>query len=187
VGLLGGQITFSSELRMGTTFWIDLPLAEVSTPAEIDDYSIQDLDQMRLMVVDDNLTCRKVIEHLGMSWGMDVFSMSNGQSALANLHNEYHKGTPVDVLVLDQNMPSMTGIELAERIRADTSLNTDIIIIMLTGVDVGHVDLDESRLNIQYLLTKPVSGRALKQTLMQAMPDIQANRDRTHAKKSLFF
>jgi CheY-like chemotaxis protein len=187
VGLLGGQITFSSELRMGTTFWIDLPLAEVSAPVEIGDYSTPDLEQMRLMVVDDNLTCRKVIEHLGMSWGMDVFSMSNGQSALANLHNEYHKGTPVDVLVLDQNMPSMTGIELAERIRADTGLNTDIIIIMLTGVDVGHVDLDESRLNIQYLLTKPVSGRALKQTLMQAMPDIQANRDRTHAKKSLFF
>ncbi|HET8903646.1 MAG TPA: ATP-binding protein [Saccharospirillum sp.] len=187
VGLLGGQITFSSELRMGTTFWIDLPLAEISATTEVDDYSIQDLDQMRLMVVDDNLTCRKVIEHLGMSWGMEVFSMSNGQSALANLHNEFHKGTPVDVLVLDQNMPSMTGIELAERIRADSSLNKDIIIIMLTGVDVGHVDLDESRLNIQYLLTKPVSGRALKQTLMQAMPDIQANRDRTHAKKSLFF
>jgi signal transduction histidine kinase/FixJ family two-component response regulator len=187
VSLLGGQITFSSELRMGTTFWIDLPMAEVTVTTGIEDYSTQDLDQMRLMVVDDNLTCRKVIEHLGMSWGMDVFSMSNGQSALANLHNEYHKSTPIDVLVLDQNMPAMTGIELAERIRVDNSLNQDIIIIMLTGVDVGHVDLDDSRLNIQYLLTKPVSGRALKQTLMQAMPDIKTNRNRTHAKKSLFF
>lgn len=187
VGLLGGQLSFSSELRMGTTFWIDLPLAEVPDAGEIDAYSTQDLDQIRLMVIDDNLTCRKVIEHLGMSWGMNVFSMSNGQSALANLHNEYHKGTPVDVLVLDQNMPGMTGTELAERIRSDEALNKDILIIMLTGIDVGHVDLDESRLNIQYLLTKPVSGRALKQTLMQAMPDIQKNREHHHAKKSFFF
>lgn len=187
VGLLGGQLSYSSELRMGTTFWIDLPLEEVSETGGVDDYSNQDLDQIRLMVVDDNLTCRKVIEHLGMSWGMDVFSMSNGQSALANLHNEYHKGAPVDVLVLDQNMPGMTGTELAERIRSDDALNKDIIIIMLTGVDVGHVDLDDSRLNIQYLLTKPVSGRALRQTLMQAMPDIQSNREHHHVKTSFFY
>jgi len=187
VGLLGGQLSFSSELRMGTTFWIDLPLEEVSETGGVDDYSTQDLDQIRLMVVDDNLTCRKVIEHLGMSWGMDVFSMSNGQSALANLHNEYHKGAPIDVLVLDQNMPGMTGTELAERIRSDDALNRDIVIIMLTGVDVGHVDLDETRLNIQYLLTKPVSGRALRQTLMQAMPDILNNREHHHVKKSFFY
>ena len=187
VGLLGGQLSFSSELRMGTTFWIDLPLEEVAETGDVDDYSTQDLDQIRLMVVDDNLTCRKVIEHLGMSWGMDVFSMSNGQSALANLHNEFHKGAPVDVLVLDQNMPGMTGTELAERIRSDDALNRDIVIIMLTGVDVGHVDLDESRLNIQYLLTKPVSGRALRQTLMQAMPDILSNREHHHVKKSFFY
>ena len=93
----------------------------------------------------------------------------------------------MDVLVLDQNMPSMTGTELAERIRADDALNRDIQIIMLTGVDVGQADLDESRLNIQHLLTKPVSGRALKQTLMQAMPDILKNRENHHAKKSFFF
>ena len=187
VGLLNGQLSFSSELRIGSTFWVDLPLPEVADSDEANAQAPGDLADIRLMVVDDNLTCRKVIEHLGKSWGMDVFSVSNGQSALANLHNEFHKGAPVDVLVLDQNMPSMTGTELAERIRGDEALNRDILIIMLTGVDVGQADLDESRLNIQYLLTKPVSGRALKQTLMQAMPDILHNREHHHVKKSLFF
>lgn len=187
VGLLGGTLSYSSELRIGSTFWVDLPLPEVADNDAANALAPGDLADIRLMVIDDNLTCRKVIEHLGKSWGMEVFSVSNGQSALANLHNEYHKGTPVDVLVLDQNMPSMTGTDLAERIRGDEALNRDILIIMLTGVDVGQADLDESRLNIQYLLTKPVSGRSLKQTLMQAMPDILHNRGNHHAKKSLFF
>lgn len=187
VGLLGGQISFSSEMRMGTTFWIDVPLTPVPVTEVENQQPATNLDQLRLMVVDDNLTCRKVIEHLGMSWGMKVLSMSNGQSALANLHNEFHKGAPIDVLVLDQNMPGMTGSELTERIRTDDALNKNIVIIMLTGVDVGQVDLADHRLNIRYLLTKPVSGRSLKQTLMQAMPEIKANRDKHHVKKSYFF
>ena len=142
VGILGGQLTLSSELRRGTSFWVDLPLASAadldagratgSTPLPED---------LRLMVVDDNLTCRKVIEHLAKSWAVEVLSMSNGQSALANLHNEYHKGLPIDVLILDQNMPTMSGAELAQRIRQDGSLNKDIIIIMMTGTDELANDL----------------------------------------------
>jgi signal transduction histidine kinase/CheY-like chemotaxis protein len=188
VGLLGGQLSLSSELRMGTTFWVDLPLAvaktKISKPISNDGLK---LDELRLMVVDDNLTCRKVIEHLAMSWGSDVLSMSNGQSALANLHNQFHKGEPVDVLILDQNMPSMSGFELAQRIRQDSGLNQDIIIIMLTGADDIASDVNDGETGIEYLLSKPVSARALNQTLKKALPKISKNREAHHAKKSLFF
>jgi signal transduction histidine kinase/CheY-like chemotaxis protein len=185
VGLLGGQLSLSSELRMGTTFWVDLPLvvsrATPTNPPSSDGLKLEDL---RLMVVDDNLTCRKVIEHLAMSWGAEVLSMSNGQSALANLHNQFHKGEPIDVLILDQNMPSMSGFELAQRIRQDTGLNQDIIIIMLTGADDITSD---SETGIEFVLSKPVSARGLNQTLKTAMPNIAKNRESHHAKKSLFF
>jgi CheY-like chemotaxis protein len=173
---------------MGTTFWVDLPLAvaktKVTKPISNDGLK---LDELRLMVVDDNLTCRKVIEHLAMSWGSDVLSMSNGQSALANLHNQFHKGEPVDVLILDQNMPSMSGFELAQRIRQDGGLNQDVIIIMLTGADDIASDVNDGETGIEYLLSKPVSARALNQTLKKALPKISKNREAHHAKKSLFF
>lgn len=188
VGLLGGQLSLSSELRMGTTFWVDLPLTpsrqvEPEQPLT-DGLRIEDL---RLMVVDDNLTCRKVIEHLALSWGANVLSMSNGQSALANLHNQFHKGEPIDVLVLDQNMPSMNGFELAERIRQDGGLNRNIVIIMMTGADDVAADFQDSETGIEFILSKPVSARALKQTLTVAMKTISANRESNHAKNSLFF
>jgi len=188
VGLLGGQLSLSSELRMGTTFWVDLPLTTAllndSTKNKEGEHTIEDL---RLMVVDDNLTCRKVIEHLAMSWGMNVLSISNGQSALANLHNEYHKGLPIDVLILDENMPSMTGSELAQRIRQDGELNKDIVIIMMTGADDVTNDFSESDMGIEFVLSKPVSARALKQTLSKAMAKIKNNREQYDAKNSLYF
>jgi signal transduction histidine kinase/CheY-like chemotaxis protein len=188
VGLLGGQLSLSSELRMGTTFWVDLPLARASTnsSAQTDAEALK-IEELRLMVVDDNLTCRKVIEHLAMSWGAEVLSMSNGQSALANLHNQYHKGEPIDVLILDQNMPSMSGLELAQRIRQDGGLNREIVIIMMTGADDVASDFSDKESGIEFVLSKPVSARALSQTLKLAMPKIVTNRENHHAKKSLFF
>ncbi len=185
VGLLGGQLSLKSELRTGTTFWLDLPLNSTLPKGfdrmESDENALADL---RLMVVDDNLTCRKVIEHLALSWSMDVSTMSNGQSALANLHNEFHKGEAIDVLILDQNMPSMTGAELAVRVRQDPGLNQNIVIIMMTGTDTFTTDYGENDLGIEYILSKPISARALRQTLCQSVPTIKQNRDTRNAKNS---
>jgi signal transduction histidine kinase/CheY-like chemotaxis protein len=188
VGLLGGQLSLSSELRMGTTFWIDLPLTAVHQSESAQPrFKNLPVEELRFMVVDDNLTCRKVIEHLAMSWGADVLSMSNGQSALANLHNQFHKGEPIDVLILDQNMPTMSGFELAQRIRQDKGLNQDIVILIMTGADDVVTDFQEGDADIEYVMSKPVSARALRETIELAMPRIIKNREKHHAKKSLFF
>lgn len=186
--LLKGQISIKSELRVGSTFQLDLPLAPILTADTKPEPVIGiPFDELRIMVLDDNLTCRKMIEHVALSWGSDVLSMSNPQSAMANLHNQFHKAEPIDVLILDQNMPATTGIELADRIRQDTSLNSDIIIIMMTGVDDLTADFTGSDSGVQYILSKPVSARALKQTIKNAMPVINANRGKNHGKKSYFF
>ncbi|MFC3700274.1 7TM-DISM domain-containing protein [Reinekea marina] len=187
MGILGGQLTLSSELRMGTTVWLDIPLVDVPTPRSTMQTPNLPLKKFRLMVVDDNLTCRKVIEHLAQSWRMHVLSMSNGQSALANLHNEFHKGEPVDVLIVDHNMPSMSGVELVQRIRQDASLNRNIVVIMMTGADEVSSQVNENELGIKYVLSKPVSARALRDTLNQAHADIIKNQEERHVKKPHFF
>jgi CheY-like chemotaxis protein len=88
---------------------------------------------------------------------------------------------------LDQNMPTMTGAELAQRIRQDGSLNKDIVIIMMTGTDELANDVGGGESGREYFLSKPVSARALHQTLNRAMPTIMKNRENIHAKNSLFY
>jgi two-component system, sensor histidine kinase RetS len=182
VSLIGGNLSLSSELRMGTTFWVDLPLATAHSQNHVMPQSILALEDLRIMVVDDNLTCRKVIEHLALSWGAEVLSMSNGQSAMANLHNQYHKGEPVDVLILDQKMPTMSGTEMAQRIRQDDELNKEIVILMMTGSDDVSGDLEQTDTGIEFVMSKPVSARTLKETLKQAAPSIAENRTKNNAK-----
>ncbi|TCS41746.1 hybrid sensor histidine kinase/response regulator [Reinekea marinisedimentorum] len=190
VNLLGGQLSMNSELRMGTTFWVDMPL-QSTLPKGFSRTSTDEnaLNGIRLMVVDDNMTCCKVIEHLAQNWGMSVITMSNAQSALANLHYEYHKHKPVDVLVLDQNMPSMTGSEMAIRVRQDPELNRDIVIIMLTGSDAVSAELEDDDLGVKHILRKPVSARTLKESLQLSLPEILQNRETHRAKQnnSYFF
>ena len=187
VSLLGGQLSLSSELRMGTTFWVDIPLTVARSQASALPNNQLSIEDLRIMVVDDNLTCRKVIEHLALSWGAEVLSMSNGQSAMANLHNQYHKGEPVDVLILDQKMPTMNGTEMAQRIRQDDGLNKDIVILMMTGSDDVSGDLENSNTGIEFVMSKPISGRTLRETLKLAAPSIAKNRENAHAKKSLSY
>jgi signal transduction histidine kinase/CheY-like chemotaxis protein len=187
VGILGGQLTLNSELRKGTTVWLDIPLIESKPSNSNAEQPNLPLDKLRLMVVDDNLTCRKVIEHLAQSWRMSVLSMSNGQSALANLHNEFHKGKPIDVLIVDQNMPSMSGVELVQRIRQDSSLNQDIVIVMMSGADEVASQVNEQGTGVKYALSKPVSARALRDTLNVAHAEIIQNKEARNVKKSHFF
>jgi CheY-like chemotaxis protein len=59
---------------------------------------------------------------------------ASGKEALALLRTKAHLRDYFDVVLLDQNMPGMTGMQLAAKIKEDPSLNHDILLIMLTGI-----------------------------------------------------
>ena len=93
----------------GNTLWMSLPLsAEIAEPAS-------DLDNQlkgaRLLVVDDNDTCRKVLGQQCSSWGMEVSAVASGKEALALLRTKAHLRDYFDVVLLDQDMPGMTGMQ----------------------------------------------------------------------------
>lgn len=186
VNLLGGQLGYQSELRSGTSFWFTLPMntARASTTTRATP-TVNLPENLRVMVLDDNLTCRKVIQHIMTSWGSEVFSISNPQSAIANLHNQFQKGEAIDLLFLDQNMPNISGLEVARRIRQDSQLNSNIAIVMMTGSDDLNSAI-QTDLGLEHVLSKPVSTRALSQVLKSAIPSILKNRETKYAKKSLF-
>jgi CheY-like chemotaxis protein len=87
-----------------------------------------------VLVVDDNDTCRKVLVQQCSAWGMNVSAVPSGKEALALLRTKAHLRDYFDVVLLDQNMPGMTGMQLAAKIKEDPSLNHDILVIMLTGI-----------------------------------------------------
>ncbi|HCW0442167.1 TPA: response regulator, partial [Pseudomonas aeruginosa] len=69
------------------------------------------------------------------------------------------------VVLLDQDMPGMTGMQLAAKIKEDPNLNHDILLIMLTGISNAPSKIIARNAGIKRILAKPVAGYTLKATL----------------------
>ncbi|WP_347903784.1 response regulator [Pseudomonas purpurea] len=162
--LMHGEFGIKSGSNQGSTLWLTLPL----DPERLE-HPTSDLDGplqgARVLVVDDNDTCRKVLVQQCTAWGLNVSAVPSGKEALALLRTKAHLRDYFDVVLLDQNMPGMTGMQLAAKIKEDPSLNHDILLIMLTGISNAPSKIIARNCGIKRILAKPVAGYTLKTTL----------------------
>lgn len=164
IRLMQGEFGIKSGANQGSTLWLTLPL----DPDRLE-HPTSDLDSplqgARVLVVDDNDTCRKVLVQQCSAWGLNVSAVASGKEALALLRTKAHLRDYFDVVLLDQNMPGMTGMQLAAKIKEDPSLNHDILLIMLTGISNAPSKIIARNSGIKRILAKPVAGYTLKTTL----------------------
>ncbi|MBD9485516.1 response regulator [Pseudomonas sp. PDM14] len=164
VRLMDGEFGIQSGGAQGSTLWLTLPL-----DAERLEHPTADLDGplqgARLLVVDDNETCRKVLVQQCAAWGLQVSAVPSGKEALALLRTKAHLREFFDAVLLDQEMPGMTGMQLAAKIKEDPNLNHDILLVMLTGISNAPSKVIARNAGIKRILAKPVAGYTLKTTL----------------------
>lgn len=179
VELMGGEIGVESQPRQGSTFWFDLPLRpqEASQPAS----NIPDnwLRGLRLLVVDDNQTVNRVVEEQASRWGMLVKAADNGAEALALARNAANLGEPFDIILVDHNMPGMSGLQLAARIKEDPIIRNDVIMMMLTGMNVAPTHTMARNVGIRRILSKPVTERQLKTAIAEELGHLKRLQERS--------
>ena len=162
--LMGGEFGIKPGQSKGSSLWMTLPL----DPQHLE-HQTSDLDSplkgARVLVVDDNDTCRKVLVQQCTAWGLNVNAAASGKEALALLRTKAHLRDYFDIVLLDQNMPGMTGMQLAAKIKEDPSLNHDILLVMLTGISNAPSKIIARNCGIKRILAKPVAGYTLKTTL----------------------
>ncbi|NYS42231.1 response regulator [Pseudomonas syringae pv. actinidiae] len=169
--LMDGEFGIQNSGTPGNTLWLNLPLdAKLLEQPTIDlDSPLKDA---RVLVVDDNDTCRKVLVQQCSAWGLNVSAVASGKEALALLRTKAHLRDYFDVVLLDQNMPGMTGMQLAAKIKEDPSLNHDILLIMLTGISNAPSKIIARNSGIKRILAKPVAGYTLKTTLADELTQL---------------
>ncbi len=79
------------------------------------------------LVVDDSKIVRKVVRKIVENLGYQALEAENGQEAVDQV-----RSNPVDLIILDWNMPVMDGLECMKTIRADTALAQQPVIIFCT-------------------------------------------------------
>ena len=162
--LMQGEFGIKSGAHRGSTLWLTLPLDPTRMEQGLTDLD-GTLKDARVLVVDDNDTCRKVLVQQCSAWGLNVSAASSGKEALALLRTKAHLRDYFDVVLLDQNMPGMTGMQLAAKIKEDPSLNHDILVIMLTGISNAPSKVIARNAGVKRILAKPVAGYTLRTTL----------------------
>lgn len=172
VRIMEGEIGATSQLNRGSRFWFSVPLEP--DPSNQDAPLVADqLQGLQLLVVDDNASCRLVLQQHASNWGLQVSTAINGRQALAMLHNQATIHEPFEVVILDHEMPGMTGLELAARIKEDPLIDNDPLVLMLTGLGMAPSAAAARNAGIRRVISKPVAGRALKSTLLEELAHLR--------------
>jgi two-component system, sensor histidine kinase and response regulator len=183
VELMGGEIGAESEPGAGSAFWFTLRLEKQGDVAQRKPASRANLRDMRVLLVDDNATNRKILHRQMDTWGMRDGIAENGAQAIGMLRDAVHSGDPYDLAILDMQMPDMDGLQLARHMKADPELyGTRLVLLTSIGLDMGQEARDAG---IDALLPKPVRQSRLYDTVATVMGGDEVGASRYPEKEEL--
>jgi CheY-like chemotaxis protein len=85
------------------------------------------MDKHRVLIADDNAMLRMAIQKVLQHAGLDVVAVGDGQQALLAAQREHF-----DLIVLDSNMPVLSGPDACQALKADPAL-AGVFVILLSG------------------------------------------------------
>jgi two-component system sensor histidine kinase/response regulator len=169
VSMMGGTIGVESEIGHGSQFHFTVRLGTAAKDVKISSISFPEiLCGVKVLVVDDNRTNRRILEGMLGRWGMKSTLAEDGQQALDQLVDARGKDQPFGLILTDMHMPNMDGFTLIEHIRQRPELATATI-MMLTSA--GHRG-DAARcqeLGVSAYLLKPIRQSELREAVARVL------------------
>ncbi len=161
VDIMRGTISVTSDLGHGSVFAVWLPLqrpeAAGDTGALVGGPTIQAEDQQRIrpmfdiLVAEDHPSNQALISEILDSIGCRVSMAENGEQALQQLD-----AADFDLIIMDNQMPVMSGMEAIEKIRARTDWKMQIPIIALTANAMRGAEKAYLAIGVNEYITKPL-------------------------------
>ena len=169
VGLMNGRIWLESQVGHGSTFHftahfgLQKPKARKQFPKEV-----SNLRNLRVLVVDDSPTNRRILSEMVSQWHMRPVVTENGRAALVTLEKAARSGRAFSLVLMDGMMPEMDGFEAARRISQNPKLRK-VKLILLTSA-LQHEDAARlSGMGVAACLTKPVKQSELLDAIVKAL------------------
>jgi PAS domain S-box-containing protein len=170
VEIMGGRIWVESELGAGSRFHFTVRLGTaIARKALVEAPETPEfLCGVKVLIVDDNRTNRRILEAMLTRWGMDPVSAPDGEKALEALSAAYAAGQPFALVLSDMHMPRMDGFSLAEEIKKQPALCTSTIMMLTSGGQRGDAARCRTMGIAAYLL-KPVRQAELREAIVHVL------------------
>ncbi|OQX14933.1 MAG: hypothetical protein BWK73_08120 [Thiothrix lacustris] len=178
VNLMGGTIGIESTVGAGSTFWFEIPIVDLtavppgavtpitdSTPPRAAVTSNKDQQLARILVVEDHKVNQMVARGMLTKLGYHITLAEDGYQALDYLRTESFA-----LVLMDIQMPGISGVETTRRIRAEFPQLAAMPIIALTANAMKGDELEYLAAGMNDCLTKPIQMDVLATTLRAWCP-----------------
>ena len=173
---MGGGLTVQSRLGEGSTFRLDLPLRRgrainslgrelrrTNWRADEDDGGeILSANPLKILLAEDHMVNRHIIEQLLSPLGCDLTMVSDGVQAVAAAASTAR----YDLIMLDMQMPNMDGLAAARAMRDQPGPNRLSPILAITANALDQHRAEWARLGVEAYITKPLNAELLMATVL---------------------
>ncbi len=165
--LMGGRVGVDSEPGRGSRFWAELPLPATDAPAHESGFGSLDVSPLagaHVLMVEDNPVNMTIAVAMLEQWGMRVLQAADGAQAIAEVQRCADAGQPLDVVLMDVQMPVMSGYEATQLLRG-LPAGQSLPIIALTAAALTSEREQALACGMDGFLTKPIDPQKLHDTL----------------------
>lgn len=168
VEMMGGQLKVRSEEGKGSEFYFDALLGYADADHVEKSKRPKSLDGIRVLLVDDSDTARKVLSDMLLSFGFDVLEASNANDAIELYRRESEK-EPISLIVTDWSMPELDGIEMLELLHKE-KVKTSPSVLMVSAYGAENIGVAAHNKDlVDEFLVKPISPSVLFDTIQKAL------------------
>ncbi|MCM1299212.1 MAG: response regulator [Firmicutes bacterium] len=164
VEMMGGEISVVSEKNKGSEFIVKLSLK--LQDAEKNTQQIKELEGLRAMVVDDDPNSCDSVTKMLKQLGLRAEWTTSGKEAVYRANAAHNEGDSYHTYIIDWQMPEMSGIETARKIRR--AIGDEAPIIILTAYDWTDIEQEAKEAGITAFCAKPLFMSDLKSALLAA-------------------
>jgi len=166
VELMGGAIGVESRPGEGSRFHFTMRAGRTGERAAWAASGRQkELAGVRVLIVDDNASNRRILAEACTIWGMHADQAETGMAAFSMMQQAQASGNPYRLVLLDALMPEMDGFEVMQRIRADKGLR-GAVVMMLSAGNLAQDAVRCRKLGVDRYLLKPVMQTELLNAIL---------------------
>jgi signal transduction histidine kinase/DNA-binding response OmpR family regulator/ligand-binding sensor domain-containing protein len=176
IELMGGRIWVESDLGKGSRFHFTVQLMHAPVPSAPDP-TLQVLENLSVLIVDDNETNRTIIHNIVAHWKMRPILAASAQEALNLMrqHSPNRGGKTFDLILADVHMPGMDGFMMITTLRALPGYERVPVVVLSSG-DHQRDAQEGKGLGIEVYLRKPIMRARLAERLQSVFQGTASQR-----------